>query len=182
MTADAPAGPPQAVLLHAFVNTLDHESGADELQDAAALTAWLRAQQLIPPAEQADEEDLALALVLREGLRDAMAAHHDGAPDDLPDLRAAAAALPLRVAFAGAEPRLEPVDAGARGGLARILVAVDECRLDGTWQRLKVCPAENCAWAFYDGSKSRTRVWCAMGVCGNRTKTRAYRARRRGAS
>ncbi len=49
--------------------------------------------------------------------------------------------------------------------------------VDGTWSRLKAC--RQCEWAFYDWSKNRSGRWCAMSVCGNRTKVRAYRARRR---
>jgi predicted RNA-binding Zn ribbon-like protein len=35
-----------------------------------------------------------------------------------------------------------------------------------------------CHWLFYDRSRNRSAVWCQMAVCGNRTKTKAYRARR----
>lgn len=178
MTASHPLGPPEAALLRAFANTVDHEKGTDVLGSPDDLTAWLRDQGLLGPQEEADEGDLALALVLREGLRTAMAAHHGAAAGVIPQLVEAGAALPLRVAFDGPEPHLEPLEGGARGGLARILAAVDECRRDA-WPRLKICPADDCQWAFYDASKNRTRVWCAMGVCGNRTKTRAYRARKR---
>jgi len=37
----------------------------------------------------------------------------------------------------------------------------------------------DCQWAFYDRSKNRSGRWCSMRTCGNRTKTRAYRTRRR---
>jgi predicted RNA-binding Zn ribbon-like protein len=33
-------------------------------------------------------------------------------------------------------------------------------------------------WVFYDRSRNRSRHWCSMGVCGNRAKTRTYRAKR----
>ncbi len=42
-----------------------------------------------------------------------------------------------------------------------------------------VCSSDTCQWAFYDRSKNRSGRWCSMQVCGNRTKTRAYRARQR---
>jgi predicted RNA-binding Zn ribbon-like protein len=48
--------------------------------------------------------------------------------------------------------------------------------LDGTWGRLKAC--RNCRWSFYDYSPNRSATWCSMQLCGNRTKTRAYRRRR----
>ena len=37
----------------------------------------------------------------------------------------------------------------------------------GVWNRLKVCPNDDCAWAFYDESRNRSRRWCSMNVCGN---------------
>jgi predicted RNA-binding Zn ribbon-like protein len=49
---------------------------------------------------------------------------------------------------------------------------------DGSWARLKACRSQLCKWLFYDRSRNRSAVWCSMAVCGNRTKTRAYRARR----
>ena len=48
-------------------------------------------------------------------------------------------------------------------------------------ERLKICP--NCEWLFLDRSRNRSRTWCDMAVCGNRTKARLhYRKRRREAS
>jgi predicted RNA-binding Zn ribbon-like protein len=44
---------------------------------------------------------------------------------------------------------------------------------------MKACADDECEWAFYDSSKNRSRTWCSMEVCGNRAKTRAYRARRK---
>jgi hypothetical protein len=35
-----------------------------------------------------------------------------------------------------------------------------------------------CGYAFFDRSKNCSAVWCAMLICGNRTKNRAYRRRR----
>ena len=39
---------------------------------------------------------------------------------------------------------------------------------------LKAC--RNCRWSFYDYSPNRSATWCSMQLCGNRTKTRAYRS------
>ena len=68
-----------------------------------------------------------------------------------------------------------------RGGLAHLLVAVNTAVADGSWRRLKVCPADDCGWAYYDASKNRSRNWCEWG-CGNKAKTRSYRARRKAAA
>jgi predicted RNA-binding Zn ribbon-like protein len=96
-----------------------------------------------------------------------------------PELDETLARLPLRVTFGAERPVLVPVRGGVEGGLARIAAAMIACLSDGTWARLKVCQEDTCRWAFLDTSKNRSRAWCSMRVCGNRTKTRAYRARRR---
>jgi predicted RNA-binding Zn ribbon-like protein len=176
--------PARAALLSAFADTLDVDVDADPpeaLPDPPALTRWLRDHDLVGSRDRANADDLALALTLRSGLREAMTRHHardEG--DPVRDLEAAAAALPLRVVFDGTRPRLAPATAGVRGGLGSLLVAIAEMQADGTWPRLKLCAAEECLLAFYDTSKNRSRQWCSMEVCGNRQKTRTYRARRRG--
>ncbi len=173
--------PAYADLLCAFANTYDVDIEPPEvLPDAAALTDWLRRRELLDVDDRANTADLGLAHALRSGLREAMVRHHEG--DDtsrVPDLDTAATALPLRIVFDGTRPRLTPTVGGARGGLARLLVAVADAEADDAWVRLKLCINDECAWAFYDSSKNRSRHWCSMRSCGNRQKTRTYRARQR---
>jgi predicted RNA-binding Zn ribbon-like protein len=187
MTRPAPA---HAALLCDFVNTYDVGTEVDELRGPADLVGWLVRHGLLTPGHTGDAgepaDGLATAIALREGLRAAMRRNHGPEPLPLPDtLETAVRELPLRVSFAraGAEttagPELVPLDAGVRGGLARIVAAIIAATADGTWHRLKVCQESTCQWAFVDTSKNRSRTWCSMQVCGNRTKTRAYRARRR---
>jgi predicted RNA-binding Zn ribbon-like protein len=45
--------------------------------------------------------------------------------------------------------------------------------------RLRTCENPRCRWVFHDGTRSGTRRWCSMAVCGNRAKVRRYYARRR---
>jgi predicted RNA-binding Zn ribbon-like protein len=87
-------------------------------------------------------------------------------------LNRAAARLSLRVEESG-EVRV------ASGGDAIDAVAAVAlgAMLDGEWRRLKAC--RNCSWSFYDYSPNRSATWCSMQICGNRTKTRAYRSRRK---
>lgn len=47
-------------------------------------------------------------------------------------------------------------------------------------KRVRACEAETCRWLFLDTSKSHTRRWCKMKVCGNRVKARRYQARHSG--
>ncbi len=62
----------------------------------------------------------------------------------------------------------------AGDGLAAVAIA----RAEDQWERPKICPADDCQWAFYDHSKNRSRNWCSMRVCGNRTKAEEYRKRK----
>lgn len=179
---DGPATPAHVSLLVAFANTLDVDEGTDALATSTDLTHWLRDRDLLDGRDQADPDALALAHGLRHWLRDAMTVHHDGGTPDPSGLDRVAAALPLTLASDAGTPRLRPARDGVIGALSQILVAVASSVADDTWLRLKLCHASDCRWAFLDASKNRSRTWCAMGVCGNRQKTRAYRARRRTAS
>ena len=101
-------------------------------------------------------------------------------PAALEVVNRAAAGLPLQVAFDDqGRPVLGAGSAGCRGALAALMAGVAEASAQGTWERLKACSAESCQWAFYDRSKNRSGRWCSMQTCGNRTKTRTYRTRRR---
>lgn len=165
-----------ADLVRDFVNTYDVETGADAIASPPALVTWLGGRDLIGPGDTADATDVSLAADLREALRAALRHNHDRNGETAPPR--SFAALPLRVTLTASGPVLEPARAGVPGGLARIASAVMGAQADGTWPRLKVCAESTCQWAFVDSSKNRSRSWCSMKVCGNRTKTRAYRARR----
>lgn len=183
MVAVVSGTPAYADVLCAFANTYDVDVDAPQLDaftDTAALTNWLRAQDLLTSDDPANEADLDLARTLRSGLRTAIVRHHDG--DDtspVTDLDTAATQLPLQIVFDGTRPRLTPAITGAKRGLAQLLVAIADAQSDDTWTRLKLCQADDCQLAFYDTSKNRSRHWCSMGVCGNRQKTRTYRSRQR---
>lgn len=164
-----------APLLRDFVNTYDVQCDIDEFGAPSDLSGWLAEHGLAAPGVRADEADLATAVALREGLRAAMLAHQEPTARR-PDLDDLLASLPLRMSLHG--PALVPVHNGARGALAGVAAAVMAAAADGTWPRLKLCHAASCRWAFLDTSKNRSRTWCSMRMCGNRTKTRAYRARR----
>lgn len=47
----------------------------------------------------------------------------------------------------------------------------------GKLERVKICPYPHCGWLFIDFSKNRSRRWCEMSVCGNRTKARRHYTR-----
>jgi CGNR zinc finger protein/putative stress-induced transcription regulator len=157
------------VLVEQFLNTLDERTfrwhgeqrvPGDALTSVAGLSAWLEAHDL------ADAEpgpaDLAAAVALRDALREALSG--SGAP--------ALADFPLHLA---------PDPAGGLhlvAGTGRAwLDAIVETVAGGGSERLKLCAAADCRWAFYDTSRNGGGRWCSMEACGNRNKTRAYRRR-----
>jgi predicted RNA-binding Zn ribbon-like protein len=182
-TAGDETVPRELVAVQALVNTVDLEDDDDRLDSPAALWRFLTDHGLLAASEPVDEADLVLAVELREALRAMLRVNH-GEPLDpvaLLTVNRAAAGLPLQLGFdEEGRPLLAPASAGCRGALAALLAGVASAQAQGTWERLKVCSSDSCQWAFYDRSKNRSGRWCSMRTCGNRTKTRAYRSRRRG--
>ena len=172
--------PPHADLLVAFTNSVDHELGTDDLTTPAELTRWLVGHGLLGRSTRSTVEDVQLARRLRDGVHAALVAHHDG-DEDAEALAEAAGALPLRLVVDDGRPSLAPAQEGVRGALARLLVAVTDATADDTWPRLKICAADDCRWAYVDTTKNRSRAWCEWG-CGNKAKTRSYRARKKAAA
>jgi predicted RNA-binding Zn ribbon-like protein len=97
--------------------------------------------------------------------------------DALETLRREGATARLRVRFGSrGASGLEPVGRGADAAVATVLDILHEAQVTGVWPRLKAC--RKCGYAFFDRSKNRSAAWCAMSICGNRTKNRTYRRRR----
>jgi predicted RNA-binding Zn ribbon-like protein len=179
--ADAEPAPGRLVLVQRFVNTVDHEHGREMLSSPQRLRVLLAELGLVDAAARPDRRDLARAIELREALR-ALALANNGVPVTRPveetvERTAAAGRLGLR--FEGGRPQLGGTAPGVPGALATLAAVVVEAVLDGSWTRLKACRRDVCGWLFYDRSRNHSARWCDMAVCGNRTKTRAYRARRR---
>jgi predicted RNA-binding Zn ribbon-like protein len=152
-----------------FVNTTDGE--AREL-----LPAWLAERGIDPGVAE-----LRAADAVREALRELLVANNEavapsGAALAVLDRASARARFTLRF-HRDSRAELRPLGDGVDGALGAVLAAAFSAIEDGTWARLKAC--RNCRWAFYDYSRNRAAGWCSMSLCGNRLKTRAYRARRR---
>ena len=169
--------PSHVELLVAFTNSRDHEVGTDDLASRPQLTGWLLDHGLLDRRLTSTDADLVLAHQLRDGLHRALVSHHDGSFDHRA-LEAAAAHLPLQLSGAAEQPGLRPLHGGVRGALTHLLIAVHSAVADDTWRRLKICSAADCVWAYFDTTKNRSRTWCEWG-CGNRIKTRNYRARKK---
>jgi predicted RNA-binding Zn ribbon-like protein len=180
----AKTAPQPLYLVQRFINSVDRETGEDELESPEALSSWLAERELLDPAEGVTEADLARALDVREGLRAVLLANN-GLPLDearVDRLDRAVRRAGVRVRFQpGRDPELVPDSTGVDGAIARLMAIVAAAVEHGRWERLKACPRDECEWAFYDRSKNRSGRWCQMEVCGNIEKARAFRQRRRGA-
>jgi len=174
--------------VRSFVNSYDVDEAIEELAGPKELASWLARHGLLgddATTTRPTAGDLRRAIALREALRAQLRAHHGDPldPDAASVLDAASRRARLTLRFTGAEETaLEPAAGGIDGALGRLLAIVKAAIDDGTWQRLKVCAADTCQWAFYDESRNRSATWCDMRVCGNRAKVRGFRERTRAGS
>jgi predicted RNA-binding Zn ribbon-like protein len=183
------AAPGDLEKVRALVNSSDLEQGTDDLATQAGLASWLQAAGLAQADGPAavSRTDLEQAVALREALRGVLRVHAAGPRPASAGPASAGPVGELRRIAAGLATRLEvsedgriglaPAGSGVPGALARILLIAAEAATAGTWARLKACAADDCQWAFYDRSPTRTGCWCSMRVCGARAKSRAYRRR-----
>jgi predicted RNA-binding Zn ribbon-like protein len=173
-----PKAPGRLELLQRFINTHNHDFPPDwdRLGTAEKAQAWLREKRLIAPGDRVNGADAARLRELREALRALVIANRGSRPDPAARqvVRQAASTATLRVALDDAGTTRLTAD----GPVATLLEILHEAQLTGQWPRLKAC--RHCEYAFYDRSKNRSAAWCAMSICGNRSKNRAYYARRRG--
>jgi predicted RNA-binding Zn ribbon-like protein len=175
------AAPGQLEDLREFVNTLDVDEGTDELTSPTALASFLAPRDLLVEGAEVGERELERAVELRESFRRLLRANNGGEPDPgaIDSLNRAAEDAKISVRFdPDGGPMLAVAGSGAGAVLAPLVAIAYEAMVAGTWSRLKVCPADDCQWAFYDHSKNRSGTWCSMKVCGNRAKVRRYRERR----
>jgi predicted RNA-binding Zn ribbon-like protein len=151
-----------------FVNSVDLTHEREWIAD------WLEGEGVRPTAAAVLQAQQA-----REALRELLCANNrqPGGRDPYPILERAADAARLSLDLRG--PDLVPRATGVNGAVGRVLAVVYAATQDGTFARLKACRNHDCRWAFYDYSKNRSASWCSMQLCGNRTKTRAYRRRHR---
>ncbi len=170
----------QLDLIRDYVNTLDFETGIDEIATPDELAMWFSEQGVVDDLVEPSEQEVEDALSLREAIRELLLANNGV------DVDAAAASQTLEeagrkahlgVRFEDGRPVLAPEGDGVRGALGHIVATVAELAPTDEWKRLKTCRDEQCRVAFYDKSRNRSRAWCSMEVCGNREKARSFRKR-----
>ena len=180
--------PDELANLYDFANSLDvrhfthhgvQHVQSDELEGPRELGAWMSQRGLLWSGAKITPAMFDAALQLRASVRTYLEIKIG---DAVRSLNKAMRLFPLV-----AEARNDGVmalRAGRDDALAGLSVVVTEMydgSVRGTLDRLKMCAAEECRRVFFDRSKPATRRWCMSTLCGNRTKTRAYRERQRDA-
>jgi predicted RNA-binding Zn ribbon-like protein len=167
-------------LLRSFVNTIDLETGDDQIGTPEQLSEWLAERSLIAGTAIIGEEDHRRALEFREAVRELAIANRVAPldPSATITLNRVSAEAALAVTF-DSEGRagLRAVGSGLDEALGRLLSIMYTAMVDGTFSRLKGCANDTCRWLFYDQSKNRSKKWCDMQACGNVVNARAYRRR-----
>jgi predicted RNA-binding Zn ribbon-like protein len=176
-----PKAPGRLELLQRFVNTWNHDFPRewDRIGTPEKAQAWLRQKRLVAPGDRISDADAARLRELREAIRALAIANQGGKPAAAPTdtVRRVSGTAQLRLAIDNTgRTALEPARGGVDGAVATLLGILHEARLTGHWSRLKGC--RKCEYAFFDRSKNQSAAWCAMSICGNRTKNRAYYRRR----
>jgi predicted RNA-binding Zn ribbon-like protein len=175
----SPAPEPLTVV-QAFINThydLEGVHGAEVLRSPRALAGWFARHGLLAAGTYVDRADLQRALRVREDLRALARGRSERSLHGLTEA-ARGGAVEVRLTPSGA--LFAPgAGSGTRGAIAVLLALVGTAMRDGSWSRLKICPGEDCGWAFYDHSRNQAGRWCSMSVCGARAKARAHYHRQR---
>jgi predicted RNA-binding Zn ribbon-like protein len=175
--------PGDLFLVQAFINThydLEVEHGAELLATPAGAQRWLYVHNLLARPGRVDRQNLHRLLTVREALRE-LAGGNGGGHAAAERLNHAARGAGVELRFGARGPYFVASTPGEVGGAIGLLLAITvRSMLDGTWSRLKVCPGDDCGWAFYDHSRNHTGRWCSMAVCGGRAKARAHYRRTRG--
>ena len=151
----------------------------EQLHSPSDLEVWL-SSEFGATAAPVSSDDLSAALALREAVFAIIRAMTRSVPPSQADYSAinlAAEADPLR-------PMLDQTGqigwSGPIGGAPALsTIARDAIDLLGSdiATRVRECENPKCELVFVDFSPPGRRRWCAMGRCGNRAKTKAYRDR-----
>lgn len=173
--------PEPLIAIQALANSHPSDDQGELLHDVETTRYWLHRFRFGADGIEVTEDDRERLLELRRSVRALIEANVTGVQDKAANAQLAAIAAHHPVAVrAGGDGRLaldlEPA-ASVDALIAQLIGILLQAQIDGTWERLKICAADSCRWAFYDASKNRGGHWCSMQTCGNREKNRAYRAR-----
>jgi len=178
--------PEPLLAIQALANSQASEDDPEQLVDATRSREWLTGFGLLTPGGEVSEKGRKQLVELRRCVRTLIDANMTGDQDEAASAELARIAarhpVPVHVGADGTiDVDLEPA-ASVDTLIAQMIGIVLRAQIDGSWERLKICAADSCRWAFFDVSKNRGGHWCSMEVCGNREKNRAYRERKASAA
>lgn len=154
---------------------------SDQFATPDELESWLRRRHLLDADAAVSRAQWRRALHVRDGLHSLAFANNGLAPDRhaIQRLNDSIGHPHLYVHLSSSAPdfRADRRDVDAVLGVVATITAL--AQIDGTWRRLKACGGDDCGWTFYDSSRNQAGNWCAMSLCGSRTKAREYRDRHR---
>jgi predicted RNA-binding Zn ribbon-like protein len=185
---------------------LDPPRATDRLPTPDLLGAWAAGAEIVDDSERGVVEatvaahpvgarralaDLHALRAVATDLLDRLAAPPAAVPEDA-QIGAALNAVRARYlrALTRATPRI-PAETGRLtwsvplGGtpretlvavVDRLAIALVELLSGPDLPRLRRCEGEGCGWLFLDLTRNHSRLWCAAGDCGNRTRVRRHRA------
>ncbi len=164
--------------VRAFLSTVARGERADELATPARLARWLEQHRLLDAGVTLGEAERKSALDLRRGLR-ALILAEGGAKAGAEALEGLAAAAGGRFALRfedGVPVGFSPASRRFDDALGALVAIAVTARLEGSWERLRICPRSGCGLAFYDASQSATGRWCST-RCGEKHRAAVYRRR-----
>lgn len=170
-------------LLAALANS--RHAGADLLTDRDAVADWWTAvEPAVGRALASAPADPGVASLraLREAVRRlAWGNNAVDVPEDS-GLDEKLGELALRASLRGGRPEVWATHGAEASAVvtAAVLSSLMRASARSSWPRLKACQSLECGWVFLDASRNTSRRWCDMAGCGNRAKSRAFRARSRG--
>ncbi len=167
-----------------LVNTrfADH-LGSGRMHDRLPLPAWRRGFLRHWNYEVEDPDDaaaLARLRTLRRLLRTVLEAHGRREPMAPSVLRALEreinrAPLVARISGGHGVQALVLERAGRPWDAVTADIATSAVRLMGEGRRVKVCSNPSCTWMFEDRSRSGSRRWCDVSICGSLINVRCHR-------
>jgi predicted RNA-binding Zn ribbon-like protein len=165
-----------------FAGTMKHRDSTREdlLTHPRLLSDWAVGAGVSDAAIDVADDDFAAAIALREAIfRTAIARIEQRRPKPA-DVRL----INGNAAQPQLTPRLRRTGALTREGSAsQLLASLAADLLDllagADVEKVKRCADTDCTRLYIDSSRARNRQWCGMGICGNRAKVQAFRARQR---
>lgn len=167
-----------------LINTsFNDHLGSGRVNDRLPLPQWRRGflkhwGYRVPDSD--DARAVARLANLRGMLRRALEAYSLGKP--LPpslrgDLEEEMNRAPLVARIAGrrGSTSVEIARSGDPWDIVTSDIAISAMRLIGAGRRVKVCANPSCSWMFEDLSKSGSRRWCDVSVCGSLINVRRHR-------